>query len=107
MKHLLAYAAAWFAPVAVLGTTLLATGQNPAWALVYGAPGLLGAGVYVLVFRVLDRRARRRGFDEELAAHYLSTPAAVVHPEASRLVRAEEHEGLARLHRDIAEDERH
>jgi hypothetical protein len=100
VRHLLAFAAAWFAPAAVLGTVLAATGQNPAWALAYGFPGLLGAAVYLIVVRALDRRARTQGFDEELAAHYLSTPAAVVHPEASRLVRAEG------LHADLDEDER-
>jgi hypothetical protein len=108
MNRVLALATAWFAASVALGLLVVVTSaQNPAVALAYGWTGVVGAGAYACVVRVLDRRSRRRGFDEELAAHYLSTPATVVHPEASRIVRAEEHEGLRRLHRDIAEDERH
>lgn len=50
------WAAAWFAPSAVLGLLLLAAGQNPALALAYGWTGALGAGAYTFTRGWLRRR---------------------------------------------------
>ena len=87
MIRALAWAAAWFTPSAALAYLLWATGQNPAPAFAYGWLGIAGAAGYVIVNGLAERR-RRREFDEDVAAAWLTAP----------------HEGLARMHQDIDRD---
>lgn len=97
------WAAAWFMASAGLAWILWATGQNPAWALAYGWTGAVGAAGYVLASRFVSWRYRRQ-FNEDLAAHFLSTPRDTYVSPADVEIGIT-HEGLARLHRDIVEDE--
>lgn len=129
MTRALAWATAWFTPAAILAWILWASGQNPAVAVAYGWTGIAGAAGYVIVHWLAERR-RRRAFDEDVAQAWLSTPhggpsptarlwcceagtrahpdPCPWHPDApavyARLGEEIAHEGLARMHLDIARD---
>lgn len=101
MTRVLPWAAAWTAPSAALAWILLATGQNPVTGLAYGWLGVAGAAGYVVANAAVAWR-RRRQFDEDLAAAWLSTPRENIVPLDDDI--AITHEGLARLHLDIDRD---
>lgn len=116
MTRALAWAAAWFTPSAILAWILWASGQNPAAAVAYGWTGIAGAAAYVIVHWFVERR-RRRAFDEDVAAAFLSAPMRLENAPAGFCCEAgarafpdpcpwhdDTHEGLARMHLDIARD---
>jgi hypothetical protein len=84
--------AAWLVPSAVLAVLYAQQGQHPAWGFYGGVVGVVGAlaswGVAALM---RPRDIRAVDLDE-----YLLDPATT----ATRW----EHEGLARMHEDVARD---
>jgi hypothetical protein len=84
--------AAWLVPSAILAVIYTQQGQNPAYGLVGGVVGLVGAFASWAVYALMHRH------DDDLTdlAAYVNDPAAT----AGRW----EHEGLRRLHADIVRD---
>jgi hypothetical protein len=84
--------AAWLVPSALLAVIYAQQGQNPAYGLVGGVVGLVGALASWAVYGLMHRH------DDDLTdlAEYVNDLAATV--------GRWEHEGLARLHEDIVRD---